>query len=238
LAHCAELELVRLDRRKRRSALTQPIGNVTKRFRKIVVWVEFGHHSLIRTSATNPNFETSRVRHFATCVALRVGMIGGMRDFERCYAEHAEPLLRFVTFRVGDREIAQDVVADTFERVLRSKARFDPRKSSEKTWIYGIALNLVRDHARREQVAARAFEQAVVPAGAGSNRLVPELVADRDEVRRALMVLPDAEREVVALRFGADLTMPEIAKVIGEKLSTVEGRLYRGLNKLRVELNA
>jgi RNA polymerase sigma-70 factor, ECF subfamily len=163
-----------------------------------------------------------------------------MRDFERCYAEHAEPLLRFVMFRVGDREVAQDVVADTFERVLRSKARFDPRKSSEKTWIYGIALNLVRDHARREQVAARTFEQVVVPVGTGSpsGRAVPELIADRDEVRRALMILADAEREVVALRFGADLTMPEIAKVIGEKLSTVEGRLYRGLNKLRVELNA
>jgi RNA polymerase sigma factor (sigma-70 family) len=163
-----------------------------------------------------------------------------MRDFERCYAEHAEPLLRFVTFRVGDREIAQDVVADTFERVLRSKARFDPRKSSEKTWIYGIALNLVRDHVRRVHVAARAFEQTAVAAGCGHRQpaQLPELIADRDEVRRALMVLPDAEREVVALRFGADLTMPEIAKVIGEKLSTVEGRLYRGLKKLRVELNA
>jgi RNA polymerase sigma-70 factor (ECF subfamily) len=161
-----------------------------------------------------------------------------MRDFERCYAEHAEPLLRFIAFRVGDREIAEDVVADTFERVLRSKARFDPRKSSEKTWIYGIALNLVRDHVRREQVAARAFEQAAVTAGGASGQAAPELISDRDEVRRALMVLPEAEREVVALRFGADLTMPEIAKVIGEKLSTVEGRLYRGLNKLRVELNA
>src|ERR1700733_3394791 len=119
-----------------------------------------------------------------------------MRDFERCYAEHAEPLLRFIAFHVGDREIAQDVVADTFERVLRSKARFDPRKSSEKTWIYGIALNLVRDHVRREQVAARAFEQAVVPAGGASGQAVPELISDRDEVRRALMVLPEAEREV------------------------------------------
>jgi RNA polymerase sigma-70 factor (ECF subfamily) len=167
-------------------------------------------------------------------------MIAGMRDFERCYAEHAEPLLRFVTFRVGDREVAKDVVADTFERVLRSRARFDPRKASEKTWIYGIALNLVRDHVRREHVAARAFEQAAVSAGSGfsSGQAIPELIADRDELRRALTVLPDAEREVVALRFGADLTMPEITKVIGEKLSTVEGRLYRGLSKLRAELNA
>ncbi len=159
-----------------------------------------------------------------------------MRDLERTYAEHAEALLRFVTFRVGDRELAKDIVADTFERVLRSRSRFDPRKASEKTWIYGIALNLVRDHVRRENVAARTLERTGTPVGAGSTHEMPDLVADRDEVRQALMVLSGEEREVVALRFGADLTAPEIAKLIDERVSTVEGRLYRGLKKLRLEL--
>jgi RNA polymerase sigma factor (sigma-70 family) len=159
-----------------------------------------------------------------------------MRDFERCYAEHAEPLLRFVTYRTGDRTLAEDIVADTFERVLRSRSRFDPRKASEKTWIYGIALNLVRDHSRREQAAARALERTASPIGAHEQRAAPDVIADRDEVRRALTVLTDVEREAVALRFGADLTLPEIAKVTGEKLSTVEGRVYRALQKLRGEL--
>ena len=48
--------------------------------------------------------------------------------------------------------------------------------------------------------------------------------------------LSDEERETLALRYGADLTAPEIAKLLGEKLTTVEGRLYRGLRKLRGEL--
>jgi RNA polymerase sigma-70 factor, ECF subfamily len=162
-------------------------------------------------------------------------IIERMRDFERCYAEHAEPLLRFVTFRTGDRALAEDVVADTFERVLRARARFDPRKASEKTWIYGIALNLVRDHARRVQVAERALELTATPAGT-DGRDAPDAVADRDEVRQALTVLSDVEREAVALRFGADLTLPEITKVTGEKLSTVEGRVYRALEKMRTEI--
>jgi RNA polymerase sigma-70 factor (ECF subfamily) len=168
-------------------------------------------------------------------IAASFGIIQVMRDFERCYTEHAEPLLRFVAFRVGDREIAQDIVADTFVRVLRSRSRFDPRKSSEKTWIYGIALNLVRDHMRREKVAERAYEAAA--DSDGNSYDATQFIADRDELRQALAVLSEAEREVAALRFGADLTVPEIAKVIGEKVSTVEGRLYRALNKLRVALH-
>ena len=50
------------------------------------------------------------------------------------------------------------------------------------------------------------------------------------------MILSDDEREVVALRFGADMTVPEIAKLVEERVSTVEGRLYRALAKLRAEM--
>ena len=53
---------------------------------------------------------------------------------------------------------------------------------------------------------------------------------------RALAGLSEEEREAVALRFGADLTVPEIARLQGEKLTTVEGRVYRGLRKLRGDL--
>ena len=57
--------------------------------------------------------------------------------------------------------------------------------------------------------------------------------ADRVEVMHALEVLSPEEREAVALRFGAELTVPEMAKLLGEPLTTMEGRLYRALPKLR-----
>jgi len=52
----------------------------------------------------------------------------------------------------------------------------------------------------------------------------------------ALARLSEEEREAIALRFGGDLTVPEIAKVTGERLTTVEGRVYRALGKLRDEI--
>jgi RNA polymerase sigma-70 factor (ECF subfamily) len=157
-----------------------------------------------------------------------------MRDdaFERLYAEHAEALSGFLIYRTGDRVLSEDLLADTFERALRARRRFDPRKASEKTWLYAIALNCLRDHARRRSTEGRALERIVSgPSPESSSEM--EGVSDRDLISRNLAVLNDKEREAIALRFGADLTLPEIAKLTGEKLTTMEGRVYGALRKLR-----
>ncbi|MEA2386251.1 MAG: hypothetical protein QOJ22_425 [Thermoleophilaceae bacterium] len=155
-------------------------------------------------------------------------------DFERLYEEHAQALFGFLAYRTGDRSLAEDILADTFERALRARARFDRRKASEKTWLYTIALNLLRDHARRKTSETRALERIPHEAAAPPDRLAG--VEHRDEVQRALAILSDEEREALALRFGADLTVPEMAKLLGEPLPRVEGRVYRSLRKLREEM--
>jgi RNA polymerase sigma factor (sigma-70 family) len=155
-----------------------------------------------------------------------------MRDeeFEELFDEHAPGLLAFLVYRTGDRTLAEDVLADTFERALRARRRFDPRRASRKTWLYSIALNLLRDQFRRGEAERRAYQRVAVPE--------PEdtALADlerRDELAAAMARLSPQEREAVALRYGADLTVPEIARLTGESLSTAEGRVYRGLRKLR-----
>src|SRR5437588_6535848 len=116
-------------------------------------------------------------------------------DFERLYAEHAASLLAFLDYRTGDRGLAEDLLADTFERALRSRRRFDPRRGSEKAWLYTIALNLLRDHTRRAAAGHRALEQ--VAAGRSAQPVFDHLepVAQRDSVRRALQTLSLEERE-------------------------------------------
>ena len=157
------------------------------------------------------------------------------QDFERLYEEHAGPLFSFLAYRTGNIGLAEDLVADTFERALKTRARFDRRKASEKTWIYTIALNLLRDSARRRGAEGRALERVKeAPRDTGSTPL--ERVENRDQLARAIEVLSDEEREALALRFGAELTVPEMAALLGLPLSTVEGRVYRALRKLREEL--
>jgi RNA polymerase sigma factor (sigma-70 family) len=156
-------------------------------------------------------------------------------DFERLYAAEAKGLYAFLAYRTGDRALAEDLLADTFERALRARRRFDPRRGSQKAWLYSIALNLLRDHARRAAAEGRALERTGAPVGATGDARV-ESLGEREALQRALATLAPEEREAMALRFGAELTVPEIAKLLGEPLTTVEGRVYRALRKLRERL--
>jgi RNA polymerase sigma-70 factor (ECF subfamily) len=152
-------------------------------------------------------------------------------EFERVYDAHAASLLAFLEYRTGNIELARDVHADTFERILKTRWRFDARKGSQKTWVYAIALNVLRDQGRRRAAEARALDR--VSRGGSEAWDEAEQLDDRDAVRRGLATLPDDEREAVALRYGADLSLKEIATITGTRETTVKGRLYRGLEKLR-----
>jgi len=156
------------------------------------------------------------------------------RELERMFSEHAQALYGFLAYRIGDPTIAEDLLGDTFERVTRSRHRFNSRKGSETAWIYTIALNCLRDYVRRSNAEDRALERAGRSDGSGEDAL--EHVGERDELVRAVQRLEPAEREIVALRYGSDLPLQDIAAVTGLPHSTVQSRLYSGLRKLRSTL--
>ena len=156
-------------------------------------------------------------------------------DIERLFAEHSQRLYAFVAYRTGDPSVAEEIVGDTFERVVRTRRRFDRAKGSEQSWIYAIAVNLVTDHQRRAGVERRALHSAALANGSAPSDPLARL-ADSDELLRALDRLEPDVREVLALRYGADLRLKDIAKVVGRPLSTVHERLHRGLRSLQAEL--
>ena len=155
-------------------------------------------------------------------------------DFDRLWREHAADLFSFLAYRTGDRGLAEDVLGEAFERAIRGRRGFDRRKAREKTWLYTIALNCLRDRQRRTSAEQRAYDR-VGPAGAPTG-LDEEAVGERDALDRALAQLSDEEREAIALRFGGDLTIAQIAEATGESRTTVEGRVYRSLKKLKAIL--
>jgi RNA polymerase sigma factor (sigma-70 family) len=157
----------------------------------------------------------------------------GHKEFTRLYSEHARSVYSFLSYRTGDSVLAEDLLADTFERVLRARRGYDRRKGSERAWLYTIALNCVRDNARRIKSETRALAQVTPSGGHLFMDSAYEGLERRDALREALATLNDNEREAVALRFGADLSLADIAAVLDEPRSKIETRVYRGLKKLR-----
>jgi RNA polymerase sigma factor (sigma-70 family) len=152
--------------------------------------------------------------------------------FARVYDQHVWRVYAAIAYRVRNDDLAEDLTQETFERALRAWARFDARKASEVTWLLTIANNVMIDHHRRRRVTDELGEETAVETTPG-----PEQSFDGSpDMVEALGVLSDREREVVGLRFAADLTGAEIAAVLDLSVANVQQILSRSLRKLRVLL--
>jgi RNA polymerase sigma-70 factor (ECF subfamily) len=157
-------------------------------------------------------------------------MVPGPSDFARVYDEHVWRVYGFLAYRLRNRDSAEDLTQATFERALRAWSRFDPRRASERTWLLAIARNLLIDHHRRDRsVRFEPIEERVLPTIPGPE----ERLTTSPELIEALGQLPDRDREVLALRFGGDLTGPEIAAITALSLANVQQITSRSLRKLR-----
>jgi RNA polymerase sigma-70 factor (ECF subfamily) len=160
-----------------------------------------------------------------------------MLDFSEIYDEQLPRVYGFVAYRVTGRADAEDLTQQTFERALRSWAEFDSGRAAITTWLLSIARNLIIDHYRAaahrtRSVAIEAVPESSLPRGGGDS---PNLGVS-PELQAALAELADRERELVALRYGADLSCGHIAEVSELSVANVQQILSRALRKLRDSL--
>ncbi len=154
----------------------------------------------------------------------------GQPDFARVYDDHVWRVYGFISYRLRDREVAEDLTQLTFERALRAWSRFDPNRSSETTWLLAIARNLLIDHYRSDRSALnQPLDELSTPTIPGPE----ERFSGAPRVIEALTQLKDREREILALRFGGDLSGEEIATVLGLSLANVQQIMSRSLRQLR-----
>jgi RNA polymerase sigma-70 factor (ECF subfamily) len=140
------------------------------------------------------------------------------------------PLVRrvyaYVAYRIGDGPDAEDVTSDTFERALRYRESFDPRRGPPAAWLIGIARRCLADRAgRRHELVSEPPERASAEELEGT-------ALRRLEVRRAVESLDERSRELIALRYGADLTAAQIGELLELKTNAVEVALHRALRRL------
>ena len=137
----------------------------------------------------------------------------------------------YVAYRLGSGPDADDVTSETMEHAYRYRERYDPAKGEPMAWLIGIARNCVADLvASREHVVDE-------PAPESATEEMEEQAMRRLTLTRAVARLDERERELIALRYGADLTARQIAGVLGLRPNAVEVALHRALGRLRAELD-
>ena len=156
-------------------------------------------------------------------------------SLETAYDEHVWRVYGFFAYRLDSRSDAEDLTQATFERAVRAFARYDAKKASMATWLIAIAHNLLIDHYRRNRgPATEPIGEDGVPSDRLGQTAGPETDLGLDpELAAALAALSPRDREIVALRYGGDLSGPEIAELTGLSLANVQQVLSRSLRRMR-----
>jgi RNA polymerase sigma factor (sigma-70 family) len=158
-------------------------------------------------------------------------------DFEALYRDSRDDVFAYVAGLLRDRAAAEDVTALAFERALRRQRQFSARRGSARQWIFGIARNAALDELRSRGRHAE-LDRDVEDAGARTPEEAADLALRRDSVRAGLARLAPRDRELIALKFFAGLSNPEIAGVLGVSASNAGTLVHRALTKLRKACDA
>lgn len=158
-------------------------------------------------------------------------------DWEGVYRSEMPRVYNFFLYRTGERALAEDLTATTFERAWQRRFLFSLRRAMPAAWLFGIARNVWREHLRQRRQTASEFLDEVILAPQNVERDWQE----REEHRRLaklLRALPEREAELIALKYGAGLNNREIARTTRLSESNVGTILYRTIHSLKQELEA
>ncbi|MDL2206999.1 sigma-70 family RNA polymerase sigma factor [Eubacteriales bacterium OttesenSCG-928-N13] len=159
---------------------------------------------------------------------------------EVMYDLHFRRVYNYISYRINDHSNVDDLVSTVFLRAIDKHAQFDSNRGSLSGWIIGIARNVVIDYYRmrdRNQMTDIAAIEHSLP----SDENMPERIVVQNEEHRALITalseLPERERQIIALKFGAELSNREIARQLGLSISNVGVLLFRCLRRLKARLS-
>lgn len=156
-------------------------------------------------------------------------------SFDALYRSSRDDLFAYVAGMLRDRDAAEEITAQAFERAYRRRQSFNPKRGNRRAWLFGIARNAALDELRRRGRQAALVTDPEDEAAAGAAEDAAEASIRRSTVRTAIARLAPRDRELIALKYFAGLANPEIASVVGISESNVGTRLHRVIEKLREE---
>ena len=148
---------------------------------------------------------------------------------------HPERLIRavyaYVAYRVGPGMDAEDITSDVFERALRYRQSYDPKRGEPMAWLIGIARRCVNGALEHPQRTVCSVEDRVAPGDLAEDAI------RRLSLLGAVSELGERDRELIALRYGADLTGRQIGALLDMSPNAVDVAMHRAVERLRQALD-
>lgn len=159
---------------------------------------------------------------------------GDSRALSELYTLYFPRVYRYILARTGNTYDAEDLAEEVFMRVLEAIERFQWREAPFSAWLFRIAHNAVISQRRKETARGRSCQlsEALAVDSQGPDELVESRLVLSD-IRAAAESLPDAQRQVIALRFAAGLSVAETARSMGKGEGNVKVIQHKAIVKLR-----
>lgn len=174
--------------------------------------------------------------------AVLIVAVGRWRQeaLAEAYRRHAGAVFALARRLLASREEAEEVVQDVFVRLWHSPDRFDPARGSLRSYLLAMAHGRAIDRIRSDTSRRGREERDARRTATGAYDLEHEVVdlVNAEQVRAALAVLTEHEREAIQLAYFGGLTYSEVATMLQTPTGTVKGRMRSALTKLRRELVA
>ncbi len=151
----------------------------------------------------------------------------------RIYEENSDGLYRYAVRLLGDEDLAEECVSETFSRFLETIRRGGGPKDNVRAYLYRMAHNWITDHYRRQPLSTLALEDHAPEQRDGGPAQEVFQALERERVRKALLRLPPDQQQVIHLRFMEDWSHAEIAKLLGRTIEATRSLQYRALASLR-----
>jgi len=154
-------------------------------------------------------------------------------DWDEVYAEHLPRVLNYFRYRLGQAAEVEDLTARTFEKAWRARHRYRRDLAGFSTWLLTIARNVATDHLRARQRHDPLDAAAAVPSPDHTPEQHALRQSDAERLAALLAMLDPRQRELIAMKYGADMTNRAIAHATGLSESNVGTILHRAVETLR-----
>ena len=154
-------------------------------------------------------------------------------DWDEVYAEHLPRVLNYFRYRLGQTADVEDLTARTFEKAWRARHRYRRDLAGFSTWLLTIARNVATDHLRARQRHDPLDAAAAVPSPDHTPEQHALRQSDAERLAALLATLEPRQRELIAMKYGADMTNRAIAHATGLSETNVGTILHRAVETLR-----